>query len=158
MLTIFRSITRRGFMALAFLAALAAMPGSAQAGKINTTMFSGVAIEGTDPVAYFTEGRVVEGKETFTAEWGGAKWRFASAANLAAFQAAPEKYAPQFGGYCAWAVSRGYTASIDPEAWKIVDGKLYLNYSKSVQSQWVEDIPGNIVLGNKNWPGLKAKL
>ena len=68
------------------------------------------------------------------------------------FAADPEKYAPQYGGYCAWAVSQGYTASTDPEAWKIVDGKLYLNYSKSVQQTWEQDIPGNIAAGDGNWP------
>ena len=84
----------------------------------------------------------------------GAKWYFASAANRDAFAKNSQKYAPQFGGYCAWAVSQGYTAGIDPEAWKIVDGKLYLNYSKSVQKMWEQDVPGNIRKGNENWPKL----
>ena len=74
------------------------------------------------------------------------------------FAAMPEKYAPQYGGYCAWAVSQGYTADIDPAAWRIVDDKLYLNYSKGVQATWSEDIPGNISKGDKNWPGIKAAL
>ena len=69
-----------------------------------------------------------------------------------AFAAQPEKYAPQFGGYCAWAVSQGYTASIDPEAWTIYEGKLYLNYSKGVRDEWAQDIPGNIAKGENNWP------
>ncbi len=115
----------------------------------------GKAIRGYDPVAYFTEGRPVEGSGEFTAEWMGATWRFASAANRDAFQADPGRYAPQYGGYCAWAVSQGYTASIDPEAWRIVGDKLYLNYSKSVQGRWEKDIPGNIAKGDRNWPGLK---
>ncbi|MEM7189075.1 MAG: YHS domain-containing (seleno)protein [Pseudomonadota bacterium] len=114
--------------------------------------FFGTAIDGTDPVAYFTEGRPVEGSSDFVHEWNGAKWRFSSAENLALFAADPEKYAPQYGGYCAWAVSQGYTASTDPEAWKIVDGKLYLNYSKSVQLNWETDIPGHIAAGDANWP------
>ena len=114
--------------------------------------FLGTAIRGTDPVAYFTEGRPVEGSSDFTHEWNGATWRFASAENRDRFAADPEAYAPQFGGYCAWAVSQGYTASTDPEAWDIVDGKLYLNYSKSVQEQWHRDVPGNIAAGNRNWP------
>ena len=112
----------------------------------------GTAIDGTDPVAYFTQNRPVEGDSDITHDWNGATWRFSSEANRAAFIENPEKYAPQYGGYCAWAVSKGYTASTDPEAWKIVDGKLYLNYSKSVQSQWEQDIPGNIASGDKNWP------
>jgi len=114
--------------------------------------WGGTAIDGTDPVAYFTEGRPVEGKSSITHEWNGAKWQFSSEENRAEFIANPEKYAPQYGGYCAWAVSQGYTASTDPEAWKIVDGKLYLNYSKSVQRRWEQNIPGNISSGDKNWP------
>ena len=82
----------------------------------------------------------------------GATWRFSTEANRDAFAANPEKYAPQYGGYCAYAVSEGYTASTTPEAWKIVDGKLYLNYSKDVQKIWEQDIPGRIANGDKNWP------
>jgi hypothetical protein len=88
----------------------------------------------------------------------GAQWRFASAANRDAFSADPGKYAPQYGGYCAWAVSQGYTAEIDPDAWRVESGKLYLNYSKSVQATWAKDVPGNIAKGDRNWPELKAKL
>jgi hypothetical protein len=73
---------------------------------------------------------------------------------LAKFKADPEKYAPKYGGYCAWAVAQGYTAEIDPEAWKIVGGKLYLNYSKDVQKKWEQDIPGNIEKADQNWPGV----
>jgi YHS domain-containing protein len=114
--------------------------------------FLGTAIDGTDPVAYFTEGRPVEGSSDFTYEWNGATWRFASAENRDTFAAEPEKYAPQYGGYCAWAVAQGYTASTDPEAWKIVDGKLYLNYDKGVQAKWEADIPGFIKSADGNWP------
>lgn len=114
--------------------------------------FLGTAIDGTDPVAYFTEGRPVEGSSDFTYEWNGATWRFASAQNRDTFKAAPARYAPQYGGYCAWAVSQGYTASTDPDAWKIVDGKLYLNYNKDVQKRWETDVPGNIASANDNWP------
>ena len=116
--------------------------------------FLGTAIDGTDPVAYFEEGRPIEGSSDFKHEWNGATWRFSSEENRALFAANPEKYAPQYGGYCAWAVSKGYTASTDPEAWKIVDGKLYLNYSKSVQATWEQDVPGNIAKGDANWPSL----
>lgn len=120
---------------------------------INKT-FSGVAIKGYDPVAYFTEGRPVKGRSEFQYEWLGATWQFANAANRDAFAKNSIKYAPQFGGYCAWAVSQGYTAGIDPAAWKIVEGKLYLNYSKSVQQKWEQDVPGNIRKGHENWPKL----
>ena len=84
-----------------------------------------------------------------------AKCYFASAANRDEFAKAPEKYAPQFGGYCAYAVAQGHTASIDPEAWRIVDGKLYLNYSKGVQKKWEVDVSGFIKQGKENWPKLK---
>ena len=90
----------------------------------------------------------------FTTEWHGATWRFASAAHRDQFVADPEKFAPQFGGYCAWAVSQNKTAGIDPEAWKIVDGKLYLNYSKDIQAKWEQDVPGNIGKAEANWPKL----
>lgn len=118
---------------------------------VNTT-FTGVAIKGYDPVAYFTAGRPAKGNSDFSYEWNGAEWRFASAANRDLFKADPVRYAPQYGGYCAWAVSRGYTAGIDPEAWKIVNNRLYLNYSVKVQAQWAEDIPGNIAKAEENWP------
>jgi len=117
--------------------------------------YLGGAIRGYDPVAYFTERRPVKGGDTHTLEYLSATWKFASAENRAAFEAAPEKYAPQYGGYCAFAVSRGYTASIDPEAWTIVDDKLYLNYSKSVRESWSQDIPGNIEKANANWPAVR---
>ena len=113
---------------------------------------SGTAIDGTDPISYFTEGRPVVGDADITHKWNGATWRFTSAENRDRFAASPEKYAPQYGGYCAWAVSQGYTASTDPDAWSIVDGKLYLNYSKSVQKNWEKDVPGHITSANKNWP------
>lgn len=129
-------------------------PASAQVNPINKNIF-GTALKGYDAVAYFKEGRPVEGKNEFRHDWMGAKWYFASAANRDDFARYPERFAPQFGGYCAWAVANGYTASIDPEAWRIVDGKLYLNYSKDVQKKWEADIPGFIKKGNENWPKLK---
>ncbi len=115
---------------------------------------NGLAIRGTDPVAYFTEGTAVAGSEAFTYIWGNATWRFASAENRNLFVENPDQYAPQYGGFCAWAVSQGYTASIDPNAWRIVDGRLYLNYSRGVQRQWEQDITGNIRQGDANWPGV----
>lgn len=114
----------------------------------------GTAIDGTDPVSYFTSGRPMQGSSDYKHDWNGATWRFVSAENRDAFKANPDKYAPQYGGYCAWAVSQGYTASTDPHAWKIVDGKLYLNYSKSVQAKWEKNIPGNIKAADANWPSV----
>ncbi len=143
---------RRFFAALIAAVALAAAPIAASAKDAIYQSFFGTAIDGTDPVAYFTMGKPVKGSSDFAHEWNGAEFHFSSAENRDLFAANPKKYAPQYGGYCAWAVSQGYTASTDPEAWKIVDGKLYLNYSKSVQSTWEQDIPGNIVSGDANWP------
>jgi hypothetical protein len=116
----------------------------------------GVAIHGYDAVAYFTEGKPVAGSEAHVFVWSGATWRFASAEHRELFEASPEKYAPRYGGYCAWAVSEGYTADIDPLAWRIVDGKLYLNYSPKVQARWEEDIPGRIARADETWPKLLA--
>lgn len=115
-----------------------------------------IAIRGADPVAYFTAGDYVPGTAEFTHEWEGAVWQFASAENRDQFASDPAAFAPQYGGYCAWAVSQGYTATIEPTAWKIVDGKLYLNYNKSVQAKWQKDIPGNIAKADENWPGVLA--
>jgi hypothetical protein len=114
----------------------------------------GIALKGHDPVAYFEQGRPVKGLAQYAYQWMDATWLFASSANRDAFAKDPQKYAPQFGGYCAYAVSEGHTASIDPEAWRIVGGKLYLNYSKGVQKKWEQDVPGRIAAAEKNWPGL----
>lgn len=114
----------------------------------------GVAIRGTDPVAYFLENQPVAGSSEFAYEWGGATWHFASAANRDRFAADPTAYAPQYGGYCAWAVAQGSLAPTDPNAWKIVDGKLYLNVNRRIQQKWEKDIPGNIAKADQNWPGV----
>jgi len=148
--TIFFSLLAAGILALG---AAALQPQSAQAADpVYTGTLSDLAVSGYDPVAYFAEGKPVEGSSDYEHEWNGATWRFASQENLEAFKAEPEKYAPQYGGYCAWAVSQGYTASADPDAWKIVDGKLYLNYSQSIQQRWSQDIPGNVSKADENWP------
>lgn len=158
----FTNISREKIARVALLILIAATlflsirPAVAAVDPVNKNLF-GTALKGYDPVAYFKEGRPVKGKDEFRYDWMGAKWYFASAANRDEFAKNPEKYAPQFGGYCAWAVGHGYTASIDPEAWKIVDGKLYLNYSKDVQKMWEQDVPGWIKKGNENWPRLIKK-
>lgn len=118
----------------------------------------GVALHGRDPVAYFSEGKAVPGVARFEHQWMGARWRFASAANRDTFAKAPEKYAPQFGGYCSWAVSRNYTADTDPNAFAVVNGKLYLNYSTDVQARWRIDRDANITKATANWPGLLAQV
>jgi len=114
---------------------------------------AGLAIRGYDAVAYFTDGQARKGDPTIAYEWMDATWLFASAAHRDAFAADPEAYAPQFGGYCAYAVAQDHVAKADPEVWRIVDGKLYLNLGPGVQSQWEKDIPGFIARANGNWPG-----
>jgi YHS domain-containing protein len=109
------------------------------------------ALDGYDPVAYFTRGEPTRGSAEITHEWNGATWHFASAENLAAFQADPARYAPQFGGYCATAVSGGYVARTQPEAWDIVDGKLYLNYDTDVREQWRADREAKIRAAEAHW-------
>ncbi|HAH09118.1 MAG TPA: YHS domain protein [Alphaproteobacteria bacterium] len=139
------------FACLASLTAFASSAWSRSA-EVYTGTFSSLALGGYDTVAYFTVGKPTKGSDKFQTEYKGALWYFASQENLDKFKANPDAYRPQFGGYCAWAVSQGYTASADPHAWRIVDGKLYVNYDKSVQATWEKDIPGNIAKANKNWP------
>ncbi len=140
----------------AALVVLAGVAPAAALSPVNRTTFGGVAIDGWDPVAYFTDGKPIEGSKEFAFDWHDATWRFASAAHRDLFVGAPEKYAPQYGGYCAWAVAQGSTADIDPQAWRIEDGRLFLNYSLEVQKKWAADIPGNIAKGDANWPKLVA--
>ena len=123
---------------------------------IYTSWYDDIAVKGFDTVAYFTENAAVEGNKAHALEWNGATWRFSSAANKALFEADPDKYAPQYGGYCAWAVSQNQTASIEPEQFTIVGGKLYLNYDQEVKEKWLVDTSANISIGDKNWPGLLA--
>jgi len=105
---------------------------------------NGVAIRGYDTVAYFTQGKPVEGDDQFATEWSGATWKFSSQENLDLFVAAPEKYAPQYGGYCAYGVAQESLVKIEPDLWTIVEGKLYLNYNEKLNEQWQEDTPGFI--------------
>lgn len=115
----------------------------------------GLAVKGYDTVAYFTQGKPVKGKKAFEYKWQDAKWRFSTATHLEMFKADPEKYAPQYGGYCAYAVAMGTTANIDPvNGWKIVNGKLYLNLNRDIQKKWMKDIPGYIEKADRNWPGV----
>lgn len=146
-------ISRRSVLGLlaATPAALAfARPAFAAAPEIYAE--GGVAVDGSDVVAYFTDGAPVTGSADHTVDWNGATWQFASAENAAMFEANPEDYAPQYGGYCAYAVSKGYTAPTEPDAWTIHEGKLYLNFNTTVRKIWSEDIPGNIVKADGNWP------
>ena len=121
---------------------------------VYTGLFSDKAIKGYDTVAYFTQGAAVEGDEEFSTEYLGATWLFTSQENLDLFVEDPEKYAPQYGGYCAYAVSLNKTASIKPELFTIEDGKLYLNYNKKINDKWLENREQYILDADKNWPGL----
>lgn len=123
---------------------------------VNKTLF-GTAVKGYDVVAYFTNGKPVEGSSDHEFEWNGATWRFASAQHRNLFAKDPAKYAPRYGGFCAFGVSRGYAVGIDPAAWTIVDGKLYLNYNRDVQAEWLKDIPGYIAKADANWPKIVAE-
>ncbi len=147
--------TRRQFLTLS-AAALPTLMIARAAHAAESAVYAegGIAIDGTDPISYFDEGRPVAGSSDITHEWNGATWRFATVENRDRFASDPEAFAPQFGGYCAWAVSRGYTASTVPEAWTIHDGKLYLNFSKRIQRRWERDIPGNVAKGVANWPAV----
>jgi len=112
-----------------------------------------IAVGGYDPVSYFS-GQPVRGDAAFVASHEGAQFRFASAQNRDRFVADPARYAPAYGGYCAWAVSQGYTASGDPTVWRIVNNRLYLNYNREVGERWAQNIPQNIAAADGNWPSV----
>ncbi len=123
---------------------------------VYTSFFSNVALSGHDAVAYFTESKSIKGDSDFRTEYMGVRWYFVSEANLQAFEKEPSRYAPEYGGYCAWAVSQGYTAKGNPDSWTLVNGKLYLNFDGEVQKIWKADTPRYIELADKYWPGLIA--
>jgi YHS domain-containing protein len=122
-------------------------------GKVNRTR-DGVGIRGYDPVAYF-DGAPTKGKAEIAYTYQETIYHFASVANRDRFARSPARFVPQYGGFCAWAVSRGYTATIDPLAWKIVADRLYLNYSTGVQKMWEQDEQGNIKRADGNWPNIR---
>ncbi len=134
-----------------------AAPAHADQPPVHTALLSRVAVGGYDPVAYFTDGRPVRGATQHRITHQGYEYRFASAEHLAAVRADPSRYLPQYGGYCAWAVAQGYTAPGNPQNWRIVDGRLYLNYNDDIQQRWERDIPGFIRAGNANWPGVLGR-
>lgn len=148
-------MNRRQFInrvAVVFLASSAPVRSALAAEEIYTGLVPGVALGGYDAVAYFSQRKPVKGLAEHATRYNGATWHFASVQNRDAFVADPHRYAPQYGGYCAWAVASGYTAKGDPQIWRIVDDKLYLNYSRRVQRRWSKDIRGNISRANGNWP------
>jgi hypothetical protein len=116
----------------------------------------GIAAKGYDVVAYFTDGKPVKGNPQFTHEHGGVKWQFASAAHRDMFRADPAKYAPQYGGYCAYGVSVGGLYDVEPDtSWTVVDGKLYLNKNPDVKQTWLKDVPGYVSKAEANWPKIR---
>jgi YHS domain-containing protein len=118
---------------------------------IGKSPMDDVAIKGYDTVAYFKAGKALKGNESFTFQWHGMTWYFLTKENRDLFTASPEKYAPRYDGYCAWAMTEARKAITDPEVWKIVDGKLYLNCSREAYEKWSRDIPGNIKKADTNW-------
>lgn len=114
------------------------------------------AIRGFDPVAYFTEQKAVKGSSEFSHEWKGVTWYFASDSNKKSFVENPEKFAPQFGGYCAYGVSEDHKSPTDPLAFTIVNNKLYLNYSNKVKELWMKQQPQRIEKANELWPALST--
>ena len=149
------SLTRRSTIGLLAAApALAVLGRAAFATEPETFQIDGLAIRGYDPVAYFDMNGPVKGMPEHALRYKGATWQFESAANRDAFEADPEKYGARFGGYCAYAASLGYLAPTVPEAWTVYEDRLYLNASLRARELWSKDIPGNIVKGEANWPGI----
>ena len=118
----------------------------------------GVAIGGYDPVAYFVEMKPVKGLPEFQAEYQGSTFHFSTVANRDSFIASPDKFAPQYGGFCAFGTAKGYKAVIDPGAFTVVGDKLYLNYSETVRSRWKLDIPGYIRMAEANWADVRKLM
>jgi hypothetical protein len=143
----------RMFMGFSFVLSILTGFGGSAAGEPPA---GDLAIKGYDPVAYFKDGKALEGSQSFTFRWHDLTWHFSSAENRDLFTAGPEKYAPQYDGYCAWAMTEARKAQTDPEVWKIVNGKLYLNCSRSAYEKWSRDIPGNIKKADENWLKLSA--
>ena len=152
--------TRRHVLALAaslpVVATLAVLAPTVGASKPSIYANDGIAIDGTDAVAYFTEGKPVAGSPEFAHDWMGATWHFTNAEHRDLFTADPEAYAPQYGGFCAFGVAAAERKiETVPEAWSIVDGKLYLNYTLPTQERWNQDIPGYIATADQVWPTIE---
>ncbi len=153
---------RRAALLLALAFTLAVGPASAEVVHVNATgglTLAGVplALHGYDAVAYFTEGHAVRGNAEFTATHDGAAYRFASAAHKASFAKSPDRYAPQYGGFCAFGVSVGAKFDGDPELFRVVDGKLYLNLNPQIQEKWNGDVDSNIEKADEAWPKIRER-
>ena len=147
---------------VAVLATAAFAAGTAEdSGQAIHVNGEGYAADGADVVAYFSlqpGDDPVGGSQEHAHEWRGATWLFSSAENLAAFRQNPERYAPAYGGYCAYAMARDRIAPIDPERWDIVDGRLYLNYNERTQRQWRDNVAQDIERADQAWPAQAARL
>jgi len=144
-------------LAAAMALSLAAIPAHAvkNTGGEYNTLFAGLGAKGYDVVAYFSDARAIAGSERYSAEYGGVKWQFASAEHRDQFAANPAHYAPQYGGFCSWGVAQGKLFDVDPvNGWKIVDGKLYLNFNADINGTFGRDAPGFIARAERNWPAL----
>lgn len=139
---------------IAVLMGFAVFQNANAADAIYTSFFSNKAVAGYDVVAYFTENKSVEGNSKYTFEYKGAEWQFSSNEHLTLFKNNPEKYAPQYGGYCAWAMAGNETAPGKPAFWTVYEDKLYLNYDQSVQDTWLADKQGFIQKADLNWSKL----
>ena len=140
----------------ATLAFTAAAPSAFADEPVYTKRFSNVAVGGADAVAFFNQNAKVDGSEEFSTEYNGAVWRFSSQENLDMFVADPAAFAPQYGGYCAWAMAQGKMAPGNPKFWKVVDNKLYLNFNGDIQEKWEADIPGFITKADAQWPSVSG--
>lgn len=138
----------------AFIFLLAACSSSPKKGA-EIFQKDGAAIGGYDPVAFFTENKPVQGSPAIHLNWKEAEWRFSSQANLDSFQRSPEKYAPQYGGYCAFGTAEGHKAPTEADTWTVIDGKLYFNYNQEVKQLWDKDRKGFIVKADENWEKIK---
>ncbi len=146
---------KKALAALALTVALTGLTqaGAAMAGPVFTGQEGEVAVSGYDAVSYFTgDGTPAKGSPEHAVMHKGAVYQFVSIANAETFRADPERYAPQYGGHCAWAMARGSLAPGDPMQSRVVDGKLYLNFNAEVRQMWVKDVPGFIISADKNWP------
>ncbi len=145
------------FAVVLFLCMSMPFAAAADVDPVYTGFFSSLALSGYDTVAYFTEGEAVEGSRFFTTEYQGATWRFKNAEHLALFEASPAAYAPQYGGYCAYAMAEGEAVSAQPDLWTIHNGKLYLNYSRKVNQTWLADKDSFIAKADALWPELSQE-
>jgi YHS domain-containing protein len=133
----------------------------AQQNNQNNTVFyheNNIAIKGTDTVAYFNERKAVQGNSKFSYKWNNVTWLFKNSKNRDLFRRNPIKYAPEYGGFCAWAIAKNEVKTIERDQWLIYKGKLYLFYNKKSKTMWDKDIPGNIAKANQNWPSIQQTL